>query len=147
MKLRLQRVLDTPEFTCGLLTVNNTVYTTLEDPHKTVKIKGKTRIPTGTYEIDLRRTSPMASRYREKFGDGHHGMIWLRNVPQFDYIYIHIGNRPVDTEGCILVGMTMEPQKGFIGRSTEAYVELFPLVMDAIERNERVSIDIMDCAR
>lgn len=144
MNLTLRRHYDTNGFTVGLLQLGIHVFTTVEDAFHEPKVSGKTRIPAGTYEIDLRTTSPMASRYRERFGSKHLGMIWLRNVPLFEYVYIHVGNDEDDTEGCILVGKTTEPAKGVIGNSVIAYKELYPLVMAALERNERVTITVTD---
>jgi len=40
---------------------------TCEDEKRTKKVAGKTRIPAGTYEIKLRKGSPMASRYDNKY--------------------------------------------------------------------------------
>jgi hypothetical protein len=144
VNLTLRRIHDTSDHTVGLLQLGIHVFTTLEDAFHIPKIAGKTRIPHGTYEIDLRTTSPMAAKYAERYGKKHRGMMWLKNVPNFDYVYIHVGNDEDDTEGCILVGRTLDPQKGFIGESVNAYKELYPLVMAALERNERVTLTITD---
>jgi hypothetical protein len=144
VNITLRRIFDTKAHTVGILQLGVHVFTTIEDAFHTPKISGKTRIPHGTYDIDLRTTSPMASKYAERYGEKHKGMLWLKNVPNFDYVYIHVGNDEDDTEGCILVGRTLDPQKGFIGESVNAYKELYPLVMAALERNERVTITITD---
>ena len=144
MRITLRRVFDTVEHTVGILQIGSHVFTTLEDAFHTPKIPGKTRIPWGTYELDLRTSSPMATRYSERFGLKHKGMIWLKNVPNFDFVYLHVGNDAEDTEGCILVGRTMEPQKGVVSKSVDAYNEFYPLVMAAMERNEPVTLTITD---
>ena len=143
MKITLRRNYDTNNHTVGILQVGSRVFTTLEDSYNSPKIAGKTRIPPGTYEIDLRTTSPMATKYARRFLD-HNGMIWLKNIPQFDYVYIHIGNSEDDTEGCILVGRTMDPKKGFVGDSVSAYKELYPLIMYAHKQGEQITITITD---
>lgn len=145
MKLKLRRLYETGIHTVGLLECGRQVFTTLEDAGQDKKIPGQTRIPAGTYDIELRTTSPMASRYRERFGEDHDGMLWLKNVPQFDFVYIHLGNVAEDTEGCILVGRTMEPARGFIGESVKGYEALYPPIMEALARHEKVSIRIEDC--
>lgn len=144
MNLTLRRVFDTTEHTIGILQLGVHAFTTLEDAFHTPKIAGKTRIPWGRYELDLRTVSPMADKYRKKFGDGHKGMIWLKNVPNFDFVYIHIGNEEDDTEGCVLVGRTVDLKKGFVGESVDAYKELYPLVMAAMARNELCTLTITD---
>jgi hypothetical protein len=144
MNITLRRVFDTVDQTYGILQLGIHAFTTLEDAFHTPKLAGKTRIPWGTYELDLRRTSPMATQYSDRFGRSHKGMIWLKDVPNFDFVYIHVGNDEDDTEGCILVGRTIDLKAGVVGKSVDAYKELFPLIMSALERNERVTLTITD---
>ena len=144
MNITLRRIFDTTQHTIGVLQIGVHVFTTLEDAFHTPKISGKTRIPWGKYELDLRTTSPMAARYHQRFGSSHRGMIWLKDVPNFDFVYLHIGNDEDDTEGWILLGRTTDLKKGFIGASVDAYKEFYPLVMAALERNEPVSLTITD---
>jgi len=144
VNITLRRVYDTPQLTFGILQLGIHTFTTLEDAFHIPKIAGKTRIPHGIYPIDLRTTSPMAARYVERFGEQHAGMIWVKNVPNFDYVYIHVGNDPEDTDGCLLIGRTINLKGGVVGQSVDAYKEFFPLVMAALERNEQVSLTITD---
>jgi hypothetical protein len=144
LDLHLTRVYETGIHTAGLLRLDQHIFTTLEDATHPVKIKEKTRIPPGTYDITLRTVSPMAERYRQRFGHDHEGMLWLQDVPNFDHVYIHIGNIADDSAGCILVGKTLTPGQGFIGESKNAYEELYPLIMGAIAHNERVTITIKE---
>lgn len=122
---------------------------TLEDEKRVEKVNGKTRIPAGTYEIKLRVGSPMANRYDSRYHDiNHNGMLWITEVPNFTYCYLHIGNTDEDTDGCPLVGFssTIDSMSGggFIGRSTQAYKALYPKVYSAIESGEKVFITIKD---
>lgn len=144
MNITLRRVFDTVNHTVGILQIGVHAFTTIEDAFHTPKIAGQTRIPWGTYEIGLRTASPKASRYAEWFGDKHQGMLWLKNIPNFEFVYLHVGNDADDTEGCILMGRTVDLKKGFVGESVDAYKEFYPLVMAALDRNERVTITITD---
>ena len=144
MNLTLRRIFDTPDHTIGVMRAGRHVFSTMEDAYNQPKIPGKTRGPCGTYEIGLRTVSPMASRYSQRFGHSHKGMLWLKNVPNFDFVYIHVGNDEDDTEGCILIGRTAALEDGFVGESVKAYRELFPMVMEALERDEPVNITITD---
>ena len=144
MQLQLDRVFEKRGATFGFLSWGNKVVCTLEDAFQERKIPGETRIPAGEYEIKFRKESPMATRYRQRFGDDHIGMLWLQDVPNFEWIYIHVGNTADDTDGCILVGTSMTPAAGKVGNSVTAYEHVYPAVAQALLRDERVTIQIND---
>ena len=73
------------------------------DWSKEKKIKGKTAIPCGEYDVEY--------RHSEKF---KRQMPFLKNVPHFEGVMLHTGNRPSDTKGCILVGTNPRNQTGII---------------------------------
>lgn len=143
MRIVVSRKLVSKESTLGLLSFDGFHCYTLEDPPQAVKIPGMTRIPAGEYRIELRAEGGMHARYAKRYGaDWHRGMLWLRKVPDFEYVYIHIGNIPDDTKGCILVGHTLG--RDSIGKSREAYRELYPRVRDAVLNGDIVTITIED---
>ena len=121
---------------------------TLEDTFRHEKKKKVTRIPAGRYRLDLRKGSPMATRYQDKFGTN--GMLWLRDVPGFKFVYIHIGNTDQDSDGCILVGGEIQQKikngkiKQKVLSSTDTYLELWALVAPEIELEKEVWITILD---
>lgn len=84
---------------------------TLEDAVRPKKIRGITAIPEGAYEI--------AITHSNKFNQF---MPLLMNVPNFEGIRIHWGNRPKHTDGCILVGQSAGDD--MIGTSKVAYEAL-----------------------
>ncbi len=127
----LQRVRSEEDCTIGILTVDGSKYATLEDAIRPVKIAGITAIPAGTYELKLRNQGGMTVRYGRKFPSMHKGMIWLRDVPNFKWVYIHIGNFPEDTEGCILVGM--RARKHSVLLSAKAYKRMYSKIAKMIE--------------
>lgn len=144
MNLRLQRINDDGESTIGILFVDDKFQCfTLEDTYNEPKIYGKTRIPEGTYEITLRREGKMVQKYDSKYED-HDGMLWLRNVANFEYVYIHVGNSNDDTDGCILVGRNCSTS-GYqtISGSVLAYRALYPKVYEAIVAGHQVNIEII----
>jgi hypothetical protein len=142
MKLILQRLSDNGTSTLGRLTADGFQCVTLEDTFRAEKVYGKTRIPAGRYEIKLRTAGRMHGQYIKKLPN-HVGMLWLQDVPGFQYVYIHIGNEAADSSGCILVGTTVE-NEDFISESTVAYIKLYAIVVEALERDEEVIIDIID---
>tara|TARA_S200002703_G_scaffold119371_1_gene105135 strand:- start:790 stop:1266 length:477 start_codon:yes stop_codon:yes gene_type:complete len=120
---------------------------TLEDEHRLNKVQGETRVPPGAYKITLRTEGGFHTRYSEKYGDMHKGMLWVRDVPNFEYILIHVGNTDDNTEGCLLVGNTAQEnitRDGFIGESGNAYKRIYPPIADALEAGEEVTITYVD---
>jgi len=117
---------------------------TLEDEHRDDKVKGETRVPAGTYKITLRTTGGFHARYEKKYGSMHKGMLWVREVPNFEYILIHTGNTDEHTAGCLLVGNSQQANfgssDGFIGSSVDAYKRIYPAIAAALEEGEEVSI-------
>lgn len=147
MRLSIKRFHTMPSATLGLLFLDGVFFCfTLEDTAREVKVHGETRIPAGRYTIGLRDCGGMLEKYKAKFGDSHRGMLWVKDVPGFEYVYIHIGNTQADTQGCILLGngATINPPQ--LMDSTSAYKGLYPLVYAAISSGEAVTLEVSDAA-
>lgn len=147
MKLRVVRYLSSDDFTLGMLLDETDgkhfLCYTLEDEHREEKVMHETRIPAGTYNITLRTVGGFHGRYTKKYGDMHKGMLWVRDVPGFEYILIHTGNTDEHTSGCLIVGNSSD-RKGFIGSSVDAYKRIYPAIAEALERGEEVTITYED---
>lgn len=107
---------------------------TLEDKTRVLnsekdKIYGKTAIPAGRYKVIL-TWSPHFRCYMPE----------LENVPFFRNIRIHWGNKPEDTDGCILVGE--DNHKGQIVNSRITYNRLMNILLPAFKNGEEVWIEI-----
>ena len=64
----------------------------------------------------------------------------LQDVPNFQYVYIHIGNDDDDTAGCLLVGMgNSADDVGFINGSKQAYMKIYPIIRDLPRCHENYS--------
>jgi len=102
----------------------------LEDEYREEKVPGETRIPPGEYKMGLRKTGGMHGRYGAKF-DFHKGMLHVLDVPEFEWIYIHVGNTDAHTAGCLLVGTgaTTDGELRVTG-SVNAYRALYGKVFD-----------------
>jgi hypothetical protein len=138
LALDLYRFNDNGKSTLGLLFVNGRFRCyTLEDEARSEKVKGETRIPAGTYPLGYRNVeSPLTKRYRSKhdFFDFH---LHIQDVPGFDFVYIHIGNTDKNSDGCVLVGDSVDNnaiKDGFLGSSTPAfkrlYKEIYPKILN-----------------
>lgn len=130
--------------TVGMLVSNGRFWGyTLEDAVRTEKIPGKTAIPYGDYEIRLRASGGMHERYRKRFPEFHRGMLWLQDVPGFTWVYVHIGNTPQDTEGCILIGRGVDGGGNLI-HSALAYEPFYRHVVGLLDRGETVTLSVRD---
>lgn len=145
MILELNRIKSGNDATIGYMTNEGQFECfTLEDERRSVKVKGETRIPSGYYRIRFREVlSPMTERYRAKY-PWFKWHLELQNVPNFDYVYIHIGNTDDDTDGCILVAEGANSRSMTVQSSTPAFEKLYKQVQAALERGESVWIRIND---
>ena len=143
MKLRVIRYYSADDYTLGMLLDETSgrkfLAYTLEDEHREVKVAGETRIPAGTYNITLRKVGGFHSKYSTKYGSMHKGMLWVRDVPGFEYILIHTGNTDEHTAGCLLVGNTSD-DKGVIGSSVDAYKRIYPAIAKVLTDGGSVEI-------
>ncbi|WP_394992990.1 DUF5675 family protein [Emticicia sp.] len=130
MKLKLKRE-PHPEYTIGKLYIDDIFECfTLEDIIRDMKIKGETAIPYGKYKVIINQSI----RFKR-------ALPLLLNVPNFEGIRIHTGNKTADTEGCILVG-TMRTKDGMVLNSKIAFDKLFPKMVLAAKNNEPITIEI-----
>lgn len=147
MNLFLKRLHHGDNSTIGALYANGEFQCfTCEDEPREVKVPGKTRIPSGKYQITYRDIGGMVERYKSRM-PWHKGMLWLRDVPNFDWIYLHIGNYHTDTDGCILVGDTARngyDRGGWVEHSTVAYERLYKMISRQLDCGIPVSIVVQD---
>jgi len=144
VELRLDRVVNLPDSTIGVLKVDGVPFCfTLEDEKREVKVRGETRIPNGTYEIKFRKViSGLTEKYRSKY-EWFTFHLELQGVPGFNYVYIHIGNYEHQSDGCILVGQgAMMEGKGWIMNSTLVFKQLYLKISEALNQGEIVCLTI-----
>lgn len=149
MELILNRIAEAEDYTYGILYEDGNPYPlafTLEDEFHVAKIKKETRIPEGRYEIKLRTEGGLTEKYRNKFSwfSGH---LHLQDVPNFNYVYMHIGNTDEHTEGCLILANTCDltppTQDGFIGESTQCFEKIYKKIEPLLRLNkEKVFITI-----
>lgn len=114
--MTVNRMIFTNKSTIGELWIDGKfVCYTLEDTCRNHKIDKITAIPAGRYQI--------AIDHSVKF---NRDMPHLLDVPNYEGIRIHWGNKPEDTDGCILVGQGKDVD--FITASRTAFDLLFPMI-------------------
>lgn len=140
MKLTLNRIALRQTYTIGKLYIDgkyfcDTLEDTVRDTNKSgkfdngeKKVKGKTAIPYGTYEIKW-TYSPRFKKYTPQ----------LMNVPSFEGIRVHAGNTSADTEGCLILGENKQVGKVLNSRATIA--KFYPIIKDACAKGD-VTIEI-----
>lgn len=79
------------------------------------KIEKETAIPDGKYAVAL----TMSHRFKRI-------LPLINNVPFFESVRIHRGNKAEDTEGCLLVGKNDSP--GWVSNSTHWETEIIKLI-------------------
>lgn len=141
MELVLKRNKRTDKSTIGAIKIDNNFFCyTLEDKDrglkqsdllvsiKARKLFGITAIPAGRYKVVL----SFSNRFKKYMPE-------IKNVPGFEGVRIHCGNKPEDTEGCILLGM--DAGIDTISKSRVAYDALMQK-LEAVEKSEPVYLTI-----
>lgn len=137
MNLRLVREPSRAGATLGVLFVNGHFECfTVEDeirengePVATWKVRGKTAIPAGRYQVVITESA----RFKRR-------LPLLESVPGFSGVRIHVGNTAADSEGCILPGRSRG--YGCVGESRVAFGQLFTKLDTALGRGEVVTLTI-----
>ena len=142
MELRLERKYRNNNYCIDKLYIDGKYFSdVLEDPDrgltdnmsleeiKKIKIKGNTCIPYGTYNV----TITYSPRFKKN-------LPLLNNVKGFDGIRIHSGNKPQDTEGCLLPGFNKV--KGQVIDSRVTTDKLVAQIQQALNKGEKVTITI-----
>lgn len=140
MEIRVKRIARKDGYTIGRMSLNEEYFCdTLEDTDRgqkstmseeeilSKKRKGITAIPTGKYDVIL-TFSPRFKRV----------LPLLLNVPGYQYIRVHNGNRPDSTEGCLLVGENKV--KGQVLNSRATLEKLMSILLECEKRKEKVTI-------
>jgi len=156
MDFILQRLNDNKKSTIGAL-FKKIVYGTeeklvlqaftLEDERRDIKVGGETRIPAGFYELGLMEAeTPLTLKYRAKY-PWFKFHIEITKVPNFKGVYIHIGNTDLDTDGCVLLGDSVDNNtttEGEIKSSTIAFKRFYEAVYEHLSEKGKAFIEIRD---
>ena len=127
--IRVERFIHRPDCEIGRVFVQDQHFCySIEDAHRTTKVPGQTCIPDGTY--------PLATRWSPKFSPkNQHDMIWVKNVPDFEFILIHTGNTVDDTDGCLIIGgkIGVINGKDAVLNSKATYRKFYEHVIEAVQ--------------
>lgn len=139
MELTLVRFEFTDKSTIGKLAVSGvfecyTLEDTCREPvpgmwEKEMKIPGLTAIPYGKYRVVI----SLSNRFKKLLPE-------VLGVPNYEGVRIHTGNKPADTEGCILPGVTHD--RDWVGNSSAAFGSLFRKIDTALFKGEKVFLEV-----
>lgn len=151
MLITLNRKHSTHDSTIGVIGIDGApICASLEDGFRSPKVPHFTRIPEGLFKVTFRTVGGFHGRYLKRFGtDFHKGMLWIRDVPEFEYVLFHMGNTVEDTDGCVIVGnKDLAPGPGFpnyrVAESEIAYRKFYPVARDALLSGEPLWVQISD---
>lgn len=132
MMLTLRRLEQAATYTFGELLIDGTFECwTLEDPvREGPKVHGATAIPPGVYVLTI--------DFSRRFGKP---MPHILDVPGFEGIRMHSGNKVEDTDGCVLVGTRRVGANVFGSRA--AYGHLFARLNTAHEAGVAMRIEVV----
>jgi hypothetical protein len=142
MEINLKRIAKNEDYTIGGLSIDG-VYEceTLEPTDRglrqdmtleeiaSIKVPGKTAIPVGRYKVEV----TLSSRF-------HRMLPVLVDVPGFEGIRVHSGNKASETSGCILPGENKV--KGKVIKSMIHEVAIRDKISAAIEGGEECYMTI-----
>ena len=159
MKLKLRRIAKRATYTIGYLYMQDRqngewvkIADTLEDRDRgldqsmteaniaRIKVKHKTAIPTGTYEIIMNVVSGtfVKKQHYKEFCGGK--LPRLKYVKGFSGILIHSGYDENDSSGCILVGENKVVGK--IINSWSTFKRVYGILKSAADRGEKITLTI-----
>lgn len=125
------------------------------------RIKGKTCVPVGLYQMTLSLYKGEVWEWMHKLVPNvdKYGLPQVYNIGGRAYpnwidesdglpiagiergrnVYVHIGNKPADTQGCLLVGLSKSIDR--IDQSTAAFNKIYPQIVKTLNAGELVSIE------
>ncbi|MCL6258120.1 DUF5675 family protein [Aquiflexum sp. TKW24L] len=145
--LTVLRYLDDGETTLGLIFLRNKFFAyTLEDTHNYVKIEKLTRIPSGIYTINFNKNEiDLTEKYKNLYGSWFDFHLEIQHIPNFQNVFIHVGNTHQNTDGCILIadGVSAGTTKS-LQYSRDAFERFYKTVSALLKSNEPVTIQILN---
>ncbi len=134
----------------------------VEDEIRSVKVHGETAVPYGRRLLGTRISPKFSAAFlysksankliepKEKslFPEitdwMQHELIWIMDVPGFQYVLLHWGNTDDDTDGCLIVGSGLgivKGQSGVINSRNyykQLYCKIYPLIKAGVQYIEYI---------
>ena len=79
------------------------------------KVASETPTPAGSYKVGLSNAGGFYARYGKKFSDIHQVMLYVQDVPEFEFTLIDVSNINKNSVGCcLLLGTCPRAGEGFM---------------------------------
>ena len=147
MRITNNRVASNSDSTLGILSIDDKLRGfVIEDEPREDKVSGETRIAAGIYEVKRRLAlTTLTAKYRKKF-DWFTYHLELQDVPEFHYVYIHIGNFEDETDACQLVNRKAKiVDDNYAGEdSTSFFKEIYLEITEELEKGNKVYYQIIN---
>jgi hypothetical protein len=125
---------------------------TLEDEKRVTKLKGETRIWGNlVYELKIREElTELTKKYRadKRISDFFEYHIEIVDVRDFTGVYVHIGNKDIHTDACLLLGNKPHNNNfgdGFIEESVDTYRRWYTYLYPKLKaKTHRSFIKVID---
>ena len=139
MNIFIKRIAKLPTYTIGKMYIDGEyISDTLEDKDRELnqdmsidqilskKVHGETAIPTGTYSVSMNTVSPKFKN--RSWAKPYKGKIpRILDVPGFQGVLIHPGNKPEESLGCIFPGENKI--KGQVINSVAAFNKIMQILL------------------
>jgi len=123
IQIKVLRTIKSSKSTIGQFFVNNVYLCNTLEPAETTPVHvGHPCIPLGTYKASV-----------QFFGTDGKKHLELQNVPGRTEIFIHGGNKPEDTLGCILLGIYNASQPDWVSSSQVELAKFEAMLVGADE--------------
>ena len=137
MTLELQRLFESEGALLGVLLQDSMALAFTLEP-------AARHIPAGVFELALRQSGELYTRYHLLYPWIAPGMLALIDVPGFTDILIHPGNDLNDTSGCVLVGDLANARLGQLTQSRDALRRIYLPIATLIRNKATVEIVVYD---
>jgi hypothetical protein len=120
---------------------------TLEDEVRAlgVKISGQTAIPAGRYRVVINRSERFSAQATRREGKPTDVFLpLLLDVPMFQGVRIHAGNKAADTDGCILAGGGYDQRLNMLNNSRPAVDNIIKRIRAEGNEGRQVWISVFD---
>ena len=144
--LEQKMIADTADSTASILRHGDVFLGfTIEDGHRDKKVRGRTRIKAGLYDLIPYRQGEFYEFAKSKWG--HEFVLLFVGVPNFEGVLYHWGNYVADTKGCPLINSSLaynsQDKVYYGGGSRDQYKKFYAYVTPFVREHGKIQTRII----